>query len=126
MKWLYVLVVVPVLSIGFGATLAGSHNPNSIKSPSGNIHCLAVGISGVTCTTTVPFRTVVLHAGHHARIAAPRRLPSGPILTYGDAWGGDISLPIADYQCASERSAMICTDFGAHGFAISRARADTW
>lgn len=125
MKWLYVLIVVPVLSIALSPITAGTQGTNTISSPSGNIHCKAFGTKMVQCTTHVPFRTAVLIVGNRARVIHPQRLPSGPLLTYGDAWGADLSPP-AQFQCASEQTGIICSDFGIHGFAISRKRLETW
>lgn len=127
MKWIYVALIVPILSLALAPGIAGSGVGRSFASPSGNIHCQATGLAKVTCTTAVPFRTVTLDAGHRAvRVHPPIREPRGPIVVYGDAWGGTDSEPFHDVQCASEYSGMICTDFLTHGFTISRGRVQTW
>lgn len=125
-KWIWVAVVVPILSLTLAPTLAGSQPTDSIRSPSGNIICQAFSTRKVICTTTKPFRSVLLVAGRRGRQVIPLRLQPGRTLLYGDAWGGATQQPVKDFQCASERRVMICTDFGSHGFAIGRSRVDTW
>lgn len=125
-KWIWVAVVVPILSLTLAPTLAGSQVADSIRSPGGNIICQAFGSSKVICTTTKPFRSAALVSGRRAHRVTPLRLRPGRTLVYGDAWGGATQLPLKLFQCASELRAMVCTDFGMHGFAIGRARVDTW
>lgn len=125
MKWIYVLLIVPVLSIALAPGVAGTQATNSISSPSGNIHCKAYGARTVACTTTVPFRSALLVVGRRAIRTLARHLPAGQVLVYGDAWGSTLTPP-AFFQCASEQTGMVCTDYGVHGFTISSRRLDTW
>lgn len=98
-----------------------------IHSPSGNVRCRSVGLRAVICTSRVPSRSVELIAGRRAfRIPLHPIATAGLLVVYGDAWGGDLGQPEYAVQCAPEWSAVICSDAAAHGFAISRARVETW
>lgn len=125
-RWIYVLIVVPLASYALAPTMAGSTDTDAMRNPSGNIRCRAYGLETVVCTSIVPSRSVRLTAGYHAHLTKTQKIGNAPITSYGDAWNGDLRSPAADFTCGVERSGVTCTDGLSHGFTISRQHVQTW
>lgn len=119
MKRLLIFAALACAAIVPSSASAAWHS-NVMHSPSGNIRC-AVAQGTVMCTTSAPYRSVVLDIGYRAyRIRPTQVYGSGPVLQYGGAWGS------SEFECDSEASGMTCTDNYDSGFTINRAGIETW